>query len=254
MPFADDLVGPGVVAALVAAVHRAAPHAPLRALLDTTAALPPLALRERGRLVRDALLADLPGSYPSFAATMRAARELSPSFTGWLVWPVTSAVAAKAVQDGSAGAFDDALALLAEFTSLLTSEFALRGLLRHDLDRGLAVVGTWAGHDSQDVRRLAAEGTRPLLPWAERVPRLLAEPYRTRPILDALHDDGSEYVRRSVAAHLSDVARRDPDLAVATAAAWLDRPTAEVARIAAHGLRGLVRQGHPGAVALLSDS
>ncbi|WIX98262.1 hypothetical protein QRX60_29850 [Amycolatopsis mongoliensis] len=249
MRFADELVGPAVVSALVAAVRPAAPQP--HALLAAADALPPLTLRRRGRLVRDALLTDLPGSYASFAATMRTARERSPSFRGWLIWPVTSAVAVKAIEDGTTAAFDDALALLAEFTPLLTSEFALRALLRHDLERALAVARTWTTHDSEDIRHLAAEGTRPLLPWADRVPGLRAEPRRTRPILDALHRDPSEYVRRSVAAHLRDVSRLDPDLAVATATVWSVQPTEDVARLVAHGLHGLVRRGHPGAAGLL---
>lgn len=248
-PYTDGLVSPAVVSALVAAIRSAAPDP--HALLAAIGALPPLPLRERGRLVRDALLTDLPGSYASFAATMRTARERSPSFRGWLIWPVTSAVAAKAIDDGTPAAFDDALALLAEFTPLLTSEFALRSLLRHDLDRALAAAKTWTAHESEDVRRLAAEGTRPLLPWAEPVPGLRAAPHRTGPVLEALHRDPSEYVRRSVAAHLRDLSRLEPDLAVTTAAGWLGQPTEDVARLVAHGLRTLVRRGHAGAVELL---
>lgn len=242
MPFADELIGTHTLAALTASVREVVPRLP--ALRAAAAALPPLTLRERSDLLRDALLADLPGDYDSFAATVRAV-----SVSGWAVWPVTSAVAAKAVADGSPEAFDDALALLAELTPLLTSEFALRVLLNHDLDRALAVIEGWTASPDEHVRRLASEGTRPFLPWAVRVPAILERPHATVPILDALHRDESEYVRRSVANHLNDLNRREPDLAVAIAARWSqDSSTVRTVR---HGLRTLIKQGHPQALALL---
>lgn len=250
MPFADELIGVPAVRALIDTLRDAGPLTALRA---AKGALGPLALRERSDLLRDALLADLPGDYASLAATVRTAAA-APGFTGWLIWPVTSAVAVKAVEDGGAEAFDDALALLAELTPRLTAEFALRTLLGHDLDRALAVILGWTASPDHDVRRLASEGTRPMLPWAVRVPRILAEPEATLPILNALYRDESEYVRRSVANHLNDVSRREPDLVVATAARWLAEPGSEpdvTARLVRHALRTLVKQGHPGALGLL---
>ncbi|GAB3572689.1 DNA alkylation repair protein [Amycolatopsis endophytica] len=250
MPFADELIGAHTVRALVTALRTVSPRARLSALRAAETALAPLALRERSDLMRDALLDDLPGDYASFAATMRAAAVQARSFTGWLIWPVTSAVAAKAIEQGGTEAFDDALALLAELTPRLSSEFALRALLNHDLERALGTIRTWTGSDSEDVRRLASEGTRPLLPWAVRVPGILAAPKSTLPILDALYLDDSEYVRRSVANHLNDISRREPDLVVATATEWMAASDDNTPRLVRHGLRTLVKQGHPGALAL----
>ncbi|SER25336.1 DNA alkylation repair protein [Lentzea albida] len=251
MPFADELIGAQTVRALVTALRTARPRARLARLRDAEKALAPLALRERSDLLRDALLDDLPGDYASFAATVRAAADQAPSFTGWLIWPVTSAVAAKAISEGGTDAFDDALALLAELTPQLSAEFALRSLLNHDLERALGTILAWTRSEDEHVRRLASEGTRPLLPWAVRVPGVLSVPEATLPILDALYRDDSEYVRRSVANHLNDISRRHPDLVVATATAWTAAPDGNTARVVRHGLRTLVKQGHPGALALL---
>src|SRR6185312_8644794 len=96
-------------------------------------------------------------------------------------------------------AFDDAMAVMAELTPLLSAEFAIRTLLRHDLDRALPVVQEWTAAPDEHVRRLATEGTRPYLPWSVRVPQILARPGVTVAILDALYRDESAYVRRSVA-------------------------------------------------------
>ncbi|MFC1432105.1 DNA alkylation repair protein [Streptacidiphilus sp. N1-3] len=251
MPFADELIGDHAAKALVTAIRAAAPGTPLPTLRAAAKDLTGRALRERSDLLRDALLADLPGDYAAFAGTIRAAQQGSPPFEGWLIWPVTSAVAARAITDGSSGAFDDAVRLLAELTPRLTSEFALRVLLDHDLDRTLAIVRTWTGSPDEHVRRLASEGTRPFLPWARRVPALLARPEETLPVINALYRDESEYVRRSVANHLNDLSRQQPELTVRTAAAWLADPDQHTPWLVRHGLRTLIKKGHPEALGLV---
>ncbi|MEU1482802.1 DNA alkylation repair protein [Streptomyces sp. NPDC005752] len=252
MPFADELISRHTVQSLTHAIRTAAPDATLTALHAAARQVGPLPLRQRADLLRDALLTDLPGDYATLARTVRTARDNAPQFTGWLIWPVTSAVATRAVQEGETAAFDDAMVLLAELTGRLSSEFAIRTLLRHDLDRALGtIVGDWAGSADPDVRRLASEGTRPYLPWAVRVPQILARPGVTVPILDALYRDESAYVRRSVANHLNDLSRDYPEVVVDTARRWLDSPDGTTERLVQHGLRTLIKRGHLGALELL---
>lgn len=207
-------------------------------------------LRERVDLVRDALLTDLPGD---FDATERTTRRLleQPDFTGWMIWPASEWVARCALRSGTEHDFDTAMALLAELTVRLSSEFAVRDLLVARPERGLQVMQTWARHPDEHVRRLASEGSRAYLPWARRVPWLLEHPDATGGILDALYRDSSEYVRRSVANHLNDLSRVDPEVVVRLAAQWAARPDGATARVLRHGLRTLVKQGHPDALALV---
>ncbi|MBL7252827.1 hypothetical protein [Paractinoplanes lichenicola] len=247
MPFADELISRGTAESLTRAVHAAAPEHQLPALRSASKQLDGLALRERADLLRDALLADLPGGYPELALVVRTALGL----TGWMIWPVTAAVATRAVEDGGDAAFDDAMTLLAELTGRLTAEFAIRTLLRHDLERALATMLTWTGSDDHDVRRLASEGSRPYLPWSVRVPELLRRPEATVPILDALYRDPSEYVRRSVANHLNDLSRDHPELVVETAARWLAAPDENILSTVRRGLRTLIKKGDAGALAAL---
>jgi len=251
MPFADELIGPHTAEALVRAMRAAAPHSPFARLQEAATELAPLSLRERSDLLRDALLHDLPGDYDSFATVVRTAQHGQLMFSGWLIWPVTGAVAARAISEDSTTAFDDALSLLADLTSRLTAEFAIRALLDHDLDRALSTIQGWTTSDDVDVRRLASEGTRAFLPWSTRVRGLLDRPDATLPIIDALYRDPSEYVRRSVANHLNDVSRHNPELVVATAGAWLAAPDANTLRVVTHALRTLIKRGDPEALALL---
>ncbi|WP_431774500.1 DNA alkylation repair protein [Streptomyces cucumeris] len=256
MPTADELLGAGVVADLAARMEAVAPGRPLTAVRATVTALDGLGLRQRSDLVRDALLTDLPGDYPELAGRVRAALG-DEGFTGWLIWPVSEAVAARALEhlaerpEAPGDVFEDALGLLAALTPRLTCEYAIRRLLNADPDRAMAVIAGWTAHPDEHVRRLASEGTRPRLPWAVRVPALFARPEATLPLLHALYRDPSEYVRRSVANHLNDISHDRPELAVETAAAWAAAPGAETPRVIRHALRTVVKRGDPGALALL---
>jgi 3-methyladenine DNA glycosylase AlkC len=243
VPTADELLNAAAVLALAKCLSPAPKTRKAASRLDG------LGLRERSDLVRDALLNDLPKDYAAFGQAVRAALA-DPEFTGWMIWPVTSATSARALEDGSGEAFDSALALLADLTPRLTAEFGIRPLLDADLGRALPIVLTWTKHPDEHVRRLASEGTRPLLPWAKRVRAIIEDPAATVPVLDVLHRDESEYVRRSVANHLNDISRRDPDLAAAVASRWLqaDPGTLPLVR---HAMRTLIKQGHPEALALL---
>jgi 3-methyladenine DNA glycosylase AlkC len=208
-------------------------------------------LRERTDLVSAALLADLPDDYDATVAVIRSALD-RPGFAGWTMWPVGEAVTTRALAASAPPhAFDDALRMMAELTPRLSSEFAIRRLLEHDLERALPTVLSWATHPDEHVRRLASEGTRAFLPWAIRVRALLAAPEATLPILDALYRDESEYVRRSVANHLNDLARQHPDLVVSVAERWLADPDRNTAWVVRHGLRTLVKKAHPGALRVL---
>ena len=245
----DDMLGPAEVAALSGILAGAAPRISWEPLRNTGRQLAPLSLRSRTDLVADALVLAF-GSYSAAASTYRTALA-DPGFTGWILWPVTESVTTLALRDRAGAAFDDALDLLAELTPRLTSEFAIRRLLEADPARALRRILPWTGHKDPHVRRLASEGTRPYLPWAVRVPALLATPEATLPLLDALHNDPSEYVRRSVANHLNDLARHAPGQVVDTAGRWQATGTAGSSWVIRHGLRTLVKKGHPGALALM---
>ena len=247
----NELLNRAVVGDLARRLDGVAPGRDLSALAAITSdRLEPLSLRERTDLVSQALLAALPEDYRAAAAIVRGLLG-DPSFEGWAVWPVGETVTTLALADAGTDAFDDALALMAELTPRLTSEFPIRRLLEADLGRALAAALGWTGHPDEHVRRLASEGTRSYLPWAIRVRALLADPAATVPILDALYRDPSDYVRRSVANHLNDLSRQDPDLVVATAGRWLADPEPTTRAVVRHGLRTLVKKGHPGALQLL---
>ncbi|MGW5850962.1 DNA alkylation repair protein [Streptomyces sp. NPDC055254] len=248
MPTADELLSADTVTTLARLLARAGGRRSSPALRAVADALDGLTFSGRVAAVRDAVLADLPADWPGFESVVRTALA-DPAFTGWMTFPVDEAVAVRGL-----AVFEPGLALLHDLTPRLTAESAVRPFLRADPARALAVVREWTADPDPHVRRLASEGTRPRLPWAPRLPAFVADPRPALPVLDALHRDASEYVRRSVSNHLNDISRDHPDLAVETAARWLAAPADTTDRVVRHGLRTLVKAGRPEALTLLGHS
>ncbi len=138
---------------------------------------------------------------------------------------------------------------LEHFTRYSSSEFAIREFLKIDFDRTIIHMTQWAESDNEHVRRLASEGSRPRLPWSFKIPRLIADPTPARKILDCLRADEALYVRKSVANHLNDISKDNPELMLDWVNAW-DRSNPHSAWIAKHASRSLLKQGHPRAFAL----
>lgn len=206
------------------------------------AALQPLELMDRVGLLASRLSAVLPPQFTDAAAVLWSALE-SETFTDWMILPCGRYVA-----DAGLAQPDVALPLLAGLTPRWSSEFAVRPFIEHHPDVAYAHFRRWASDPDEHVRRLVSEGTRPRLPWASRLRSLMADPGPNIELLDQLVGDPSEYVRRSVANHLNDIAKDHPDLALDTARRWNDLGHGWVVR---HGLRSLIKAGDPVAMSLL---
>ncbi|PIF19563.1 MULTISPECIES: DNA alkylation repair protein [unclassified Acidovorax] len=144
--------------------------------------------------------------------------------------------------------FEAAMAAQHALTQRFTAEFCIRPYLLHHQGATLARLRDWAQDGNAHVRRLVSEGTRPRLPWAPRLPAFQNNPQLALPLLDALKDDPSSYVRRSVANHLGDIAKDHPDLAVGTARTWLLGAPAPREALVRHGLRFLIKLGDAAAL------
>lgn len=205
-----------------------------------------LAARElMGRLhrVAEAFHLALPLPFVEQIAVLRAhAPQIGHNFVA--IWPCAH-VAAHGL-----GQPELALPALRELTRHGSAEFALRPFLVRDLSGTLAVLRTWISDPDEHVRRLASEGSRPRLPWGERLQAFVADPSPTLPLLSSLRADPSLYVRKSVANHLNDIAKDHPDTVLDLVAGW-DRTDPRTAWIVRHALRTLIKRGHPRALGLL---
>lgn len=100
----------------------------------------------------------------------------------------------------------------------------------------------WSGHADASVRRLSSEGCRPRLPWAMGLPDFKKDPTPILPILENLKADPSEFVRRSVANNLNDIAKDHPEIVLELAKRWKGN-SAGTDWILKHGCRTLLKQG-----------
>lgn len=107
-----------------------------------------------------------------------------------------------------------------ELTKRFSAEFSIRSFLLQNQERTLSRLVEWTSDANPHVQRLCSEGTRPRLPWAQRIPTLVENPAFTLPILEALKNDTNLYVRRSVANHLGDIAKDHPDLVFKIGERW----------------------------------
>ena len=192
--------------------------------------------------------------FPAMATQLEAAMppRLDPSLRdddfGRFIHAVPGVLA---VRHGLEAHRDRALDLLHAATQRFSMEFYIRAFLNRWPDETLARLAAWAEDDNYHVRRLVSEGTRPKLPWARKVDLTLEQ---TLPLLDRLQADPTRFVTRSVANHLNDVAKSDPDAVLGRLEDWEavgTQGTKERAWMRRHALRTLIKDGHPGAMHML---
>lgn len=174
---------------------------------------------------------------------------LSDDDFGRYIWVVPGEYVAR--RGVRADRLEASLGFLRESTKRFSAESAIRPFLRDFPRETLAFVHDCTGDHHYHVRRLASEGIRPLLPWAERVRVPAAEIIR---VLDRLHADPTRFVTRSVANNLNDLSKSDPGAVVEALQRWQRagrQASAELDWMVRHALRTLTRQHDPAAMALL---
>ncbi|TMR93216.1 hypothetical protein [Nonomuraea basaltis] len=221
-----------------------APFPRARFIAQALDGLDGLELKDRVRHVAAALHEALPLPYPRAAEIVRESASRA-ALDMWSGWPATDHTAVQGLDH-----LDAAMATLAVLTPHSSGEFAVRPYLERYRDDALKIMYGWAESPDEHLRRLASEGSRPRLPWATRVSWLMA-PGPTLPLLDRLRDDPSEYVRRSVANHVNDLAKDHPEVALELLARWRSGGGSHVEQVLRHAVRGLLRAGHPEALALV---
>ncbi|MCC6371079.1 MAG: DNA alkylation repair protein [Bacteroidia bacterium] len=145
--------------------------------------------------------------------------------------------------------FETSLNALQHFTKFGSSEFAIREFLKRDFDTTIRVMYRWSENENAHVRRLASEGSRPRLPWSFKLDEVINNPKITQPILNNLKADNELYVRKSVANHLNDITKENPDYMLALVNSW-DKSHPHTAWIIKHASRTLIKKGHSGSLSV----
>ena len=211
--------------------------------------LRPLELKDRVRHVREALHDHLPKSYPkALKVILSSAR--SGDLQGFDLWPYSDFIQTYGMEH-----LDRSLSALRDLTPLFTSEFAVRPfILKHPQPTMSFLLGCARSEDLH-VRRWASEGTRPRLPWGEKLRPFITDPAPSFSILEKLKFDEELYVRKSVSNHLNDIAKDHPEAVLKILGRWSKlagkKHAKKIEWIIRRSLRSLIKNGNPQALKLI---
>lgn len=225
---------------------------------DATKDLDSLELKARTNRITETMIEYFPADFkkagkimlaslgPPLDDDISAGKIDAKGISGWAVMPLTHYVGLRGYDH-----FDLSMTLFKEMTKRASAEFGIRFFILKSPRKILSVLKTWTTDSNQHVRRLVSEGSRPRLPWAMRLPMYIKDPSPVINLLERLKDDDKEYVRRSVANSLNDIAKDHPDVVVGIAEQWMKGASKERKKLIRHACRTLVKNGHKKALRVL---
>jgi len=211
-----------------------------------------LELKQRVQHIIVALQNTLPQDFCHTAQILAALPEYwddlpeAQQMSGFAVWPLIDYVAVAGLEQPQI-----AYKVLAALSPRFSAEFAIRPFIERYPEQSWSQLLAWTQSEDEHLRRLASEGCRPRLPWGKQLSALVAEPQPILPVLEALKDDSSLYVRRSVANNLNDISKDHPEWVLDLCQRWQKDATKQRQWLIKHATRTLVKQGHPRSFQLL---
>jgi 3-methyladenine DNA glycosylase AlkC len=212
-----------------------------------------LELKDRVELMADALHEALGGRFVQNAAVLLQIlgpknEEETGMFTNYYwIMPIAKYAEKHGLDD-----FEQSMELIREVTMRNTSEYAIRPFLEMYPAETLAQMQQWTQHPNKHVRRLASEGVRPRLPWASKLQPFIDDPTPILPILEALKDDPSKYVQKSVANCINDILKDNLSIGQTLIEQWTEDPTPQRKWIIKHAIRNFRKKEDPWALGIIA--
>lgn len=208
-----------------------------------------LEMKPRVTLIRDEIHRRLPSKYPE-ALKLLLSSTKSNQLKSFDLWPYTEFIQKYGIDDP-----EISLNALKAITPLFTSEWAIRPFITRYPNQSLSFLIECSKDKNHHVRRWSSEGTRPRLPWGERLKSFINDPSPCYPILENLKFDKELYVRKSVSNHLNDIAKDNPSEVIKILGRWKKQAGKQHAEkvnwIIHRALRTLIKDGHPMALKLV---
>lgn len=220
---------------------------------QTVVKFPQLGLVERSLWIAENLKKYLPEDYQKAVTILRQSlpEKLPADFGDFIYAPYSDFIAKYGCTKKD---LVFSLNALKEFTIYFSAEGAIRFFINAYPEESFAEILKWSKDKDYRVRRLASEGTRPLLPWCIRI---TTKPEMPIPILDNLFFDKERFVTRSVANHLNDISKINPTLVLQTLKRWQNskkQTEKEMEYIIYQSLRTLIKRGSQDAITFLKFS
>ncbi|MEX0287988.1 MAG: DNA alkylation repair protein [Flavobacteriaceae bacterium] len=218
-----------------------------------------LTLKERGGHIAEAMKNYLPNTYSEAIKVLLSS--LTPpiedtsnlGLSGMFYLPHVSFVEKFGLDkdyNNNEDPFEISMQAQYELTQRFTSEFSIRRFIIEQPERTFSFLYHWMNDPDPHVRRLCSEGSRPRLPWAQKIDFLVQDPSPSFPILEKLKNDEDLYVRRSVANHIGDIAKDHLEIALELCERWTVDASKELKWVIRHALRHPAKKGDKKALAL----
>ncbi len=242
-------INPQVVKSISQTILKIYPKFPEKHFITSVGSLEPLELKQRVQAIRTALKSTLPSPYPiALEILVKASKHWTGGAFG--LWPFLDFIHSYGLDHQ-----DISMEAMKTLTPSFSAEFAVRPFLAKNPGPTYNQLLIWTKHSDPHVRRWCSEGSRPRLPWGERLFAAIKNPKPGLKILEKLKYDSSLYVRKSVANHLNDVAKDHPEEVINLLKKWKKQSPSKhlnkIEWIISRSLRTLIKQGHGGALALL---
>lgn len=203
-------------------------------------------LRARVQLIAEELKKNLSSEY------LKALKELldiskKENLKSFELWPAT-----EFIQLYGLNHIDQSIAAMYELTQKFTAEFCIRPFINKYGSEIYNRLDVFKLDENEHIRRWLSEGTRPRLPWGQKLQNAVVDPSLGLALLEHLKFDSSLYVRKSVANHLNDIAKDHPEIVVKTLKRWKKQIPLNFEKefhfISSRALRTLIKNGHPEAM------
>jgi 3-methyladenine DNA glycosylase AlkC len=244
-----NLINEAVVKLIICEIKKVDKKFPAHLLEQIIPQLKALELKDRVLLVTNALASSFAKSYPENIKVIKQVIK-NNKLTGFQLWPFSEFISQFGLSH-----FDESMDAMYELTQKFTSEFAVRPFIIQDHLKVLNHFQKITCDPNVHIRRWVSEGTRPLLPWGQKIAVFVNHPELAIELLEKLKYDEEIYVRKSVANHLNDISKNHPLLVIKIVDRWQKECPAEhfskIAWIKKQALRTLIKKGHPGALKLM---
>lgn len=208
---------------------------------ETLAKFPELEFKERISWIREMMEKRLPTDYEEVLVLLHASLKNHPEGTDFIFSAYPEFVSKNGLKEQY---LSKSLEALGEFTKHFSAEFDIRFFLNTFPEASFNQMMEWSLSKNEHQRRLASEGLRPKLPWAKAIQ---FDYKKGASVLENLFCDKERYVVRSVANHLNDISKIDPEFVVETLKRWRDsgkQEEKEMNYLIRHALRTSVKRGH----------
>jgi 3-methyladenine DNA glycosylase AlkC len=244
-----NLINESVAKQIATAISKTHPKFNSKNFMKLVPELKALELKDRVKLITKHLHTNLPSDYLQSLKIIVEAMKQS-TLSGFSLWPFSEYISQHGLDH-----FDESMKAMYVLTEKFTAEFAVRPFLLKDHKKVLKYFEKWATDKNVHIRRWVSEGSRPLLPWGQKIPLFVMDPTHTLLLLDKLRLDEELYVRKSVANHLNDISKNHPQVVIEVLRMWQkaasEADLIKINWITRHALRTLIKKGHPGALKLM---